>query len=632
MQYADQEGVFLHFKTLEQENDHLMNWDERRLYYRMLIAVYSHHLALNWNLAEEISIANNPDGTPEETLIRNTLQYIGDTDPYNHLRVFHTFGRDINKKYGWFLGETFQGKALLSGISLQTAIGSVPGDVQTWVENSAGSGVKWVVSNDEQGGAQTGVNSDDVTASRKQVRELVTWGTLMNGGAGTEFYYGYQTTFNGQSCSDLTCDNHRSRESKYLDAGIALQFFRDHLPYWQMAPMHTISDNSNDWVFAKAGEVYAVYLRDGGSTTITVSDSGPWRLDWFNPRTGVFVGNTIQFNSSSFNTGQPPNDTNQDWVALIRRAECGGPCPTSTPTPLPTATSTPDPSATATNTPPPGDAVVSFTLIDADSDQPVPAFDPIPDGATINLFDLGLQNISIRANTSPTQVGSVVFNLNGNDVQTENVAPYALAGDSNGNFNPWSYSTGSHILMATPYSGSNQSGSVGTPLSIIFQVLDTPPTATNTPSPGVTIWLENFSGLSDGTIKDNGDTKWSSSRARYPGSVQNGRFQLNNNGGEQIWMSEVINTSEAGTINISIQVDSQGTLETSGQNRDFIELYYRLDDGTETLFFNMAGNVSAQQVSVSGLSSDMVQFVIRAKTTGDDEYYYWDDIYVEAGQ
>lgn len=288
MQYADQEGVFLHFKTFEQENDHLMDWEERRLYYRMLIAAYSHHMALNWNLAEEISMGNNPDGTSEQTLIRSTLQYIADIDPYDHLRVFHTFGVDKNTKYGWFLGESYQGQALLSGTSLQTGIGSVAGDVRTWVEDSGSAGLKWVVANDEQNGAQTGVDSDDVAASRKLVREFVTWGTLMNGGAGTEFYYGYQTTFNGQSCSDLTCDNHRSRESKYLDAGIASQFFRDHLPYWQMAPMHSLSDNSNDWVYGKAGEVYALYLRDGGSTNITVSDSGPWRLDWFNPRTGVF--------------------------------------------------------------------------------------------------------------------------------------------------------------------------------------------------------------------------------------------------------------------------------------------------------------------------------------------------------
>src|SRR5207249_3828992 len=55
--------------------------------------------------------------------------------------------------------------------------------------------------------------------------------------------------------------------------------------------------------------------------------------------------------------------------------------------------------------------VVSFSLIDADSDQPVAAFDPIPEGASINLSQTPSRNLSIRANTEPATVGSVKFNL-----------------------------------------------------------------------------------------------------------------------------------------------------------------------------------------------------------------------------
>ncbi len=57
--HGTQKGMYLHFKTSETENEMLLDSGDlgvqRRLYYRELIARYSHHLALNWNLGEEIN-------------------------------------------------------------------------------------------------------------------------------------------------------------------------------------------------------------------------------------------------------------------------------------------------------------------------------------------------------------------------------------------------------------------------------------------------------------------------------------------------------------------------------------------------------------------------------------------------
>ena len=58
-EYADTKGVFLHFKTHEQENDQLMSELEGKIYYRELVARYGHHLALVWNISEEVTIADN---------------------------------------------------------------------------------------------------------------------------------------------------------------------------------------------------------------------------------------------------------------------------------------------------------------------------------------------------------------------------------------------------------------------------------------------------------------------------------------------------------------------------------------------------------------------------------------------
>ena len=70
--------------------------------------------------------------------------------------------------------------------------------------------------------------------------------------------------------------------------------------------------------------------------------------------------------------------------------------------------------------------VTSFTLVNAATDQDLRTLNS---GDTIDLSADG-SSLNIRANVSGS-AGSVRFALDGNsNYQTENVAPYALAGDS----------------------------------------------------------------------------------------------------------------------------------------------------------------------------------------------------------
>ena len=117
-------------------------------------------------------------------------------------------------------------------------------------------------------------------------------------------------------------------------------------------------------------------------------------------------------------------------------------------------------------------AVTSLTLINAETGRPVAGFDPIPDGATLNLSALPTRRLSIRANTSPGRVGSVRFTLDGRSYQLENTAPYALAGNRGGTYHPWTPSLGSHTLRATPYSASGGGGTAGTAKTIGFRVVE----------------------------------------------------------------------------------------------------------------------------------------------------------------
>lgn len=103
-----------------------------------------------------------------------------------------------------------------------------------------------------------------------------------------------------------------------------------------------------------------------------------------------------------------------------------------------------------------GSPLTTFTLLDTNVNtivdgEPVSGWDPIPEGSTIDLYEVGTA-LSIRANTTPPVVGSVVFVLDGTYTHTEEEAPYTLCGDNGlGVINPCPLTLGAHVLTATPY-------------------------------------------------------------------------------------------------------------------------------------------------------------------------------------
>lgn len=302
-EYADTKGVFLHFKTHEQENDQLMSELEGKIYYRELVARYGHHLALVWNISEEVTIADN--------LVKSWMAFLESIDPYNSSRGLHTFPGQKNK-YNNYTGDQSE----MTYASLQSGISAVHNDVRTWVNNSRNAGKRWIVCNDEQGGANIGVDCDP--KDDKKVRQQVVWGTLLAGGMGFEFYYGYQTCQ-----SDLTAQDHRTRDTKYTHAAHALKFFNE---YFQPYLPDTRSDDgatsaTDDYVLRNAASTaYAIYRPNGGSTAINLP-SGSWTVAWYNPRNGV-MGPSSNFPGNLVAPGS------NDWVALLIKG--GAPAPTCT--------------------------------------------------------------------------------------------------------------------------------------------------------------------------------------------------------------------------------------------------------------------------------------------------------------
>lgn len=310
--HADTLGMFLHFKTQETENDKLLNngdlGNERKLYYRELIARFGHHHALNWNLGEENDMWQERRD-PQQTRVKQYIDYFHQHDAYNHPVVIHSYPDQHGRVFTPLLGGE------LDGMSLQTNPNLVHANTLKWVADSknANPNHPWVVSNDEQGNAQTGVTPDGSSSNAAMIRQKVLWGNLMAGGGGVEYYFGYAFPD-----SDLTANSWRSRASVWRDINTALVFFQRHLRFWEMEPMDSLALTPEKvYVFGKTESIYAYYFYGEGVARIRVPNQ-KYRVQWYNPREG---GGLL--------TGNPPTVqgpdiyrirlVNTDWVLLLTR-------------------------------------------------------------------------------------------------------------------------------------------------------------------------------------------------------------------------------------------------------------------------------------------------------------------------
>ena len=114
---------------------------------------------------------------------------------------------------------------------------------------------------------------------------------------------------------------HRDRGVAYEQAGHAIKFFQEYFQDYLIGAESDdrLTGDSDDYVFANEGRAYAVYLPNGGSTSLSLpSGNGNYNVQWFNPRSGD-LGSA----STLGNTLSAP-DSNNDWVALIKNSDDDG--------------------------------------------------------------------------------------------------------------------------------------------------------------------------------------------------------------------------------------------------------------------------------------------------------------------
>jgi hypothetical protein len=164
------------------------------------------------------------------------------------------------------------------------------------------------------------------------------------------------------------------------------------------------------------------------------------------------------------------------------------------------------------------------------------------------------------------------------------------------------------------------------------------------------IWSEDFESYQDdtgfrgSTTETSGDypnsvSKWTLDVSNSTMTDNNSWFMVNtvssnkvfeakNVKGEAIWQSEKVDISGYVDVCIRVAISEVGTHESN----DYIKLYYKLDDGSETLFSVNGENYddfSSLTALQPGLSGDSLRIIIKTLNTAASEKIRFDDIKVE---
>ncbi len=313
LDHGQKQGMFLHFKTQEAENQTLLDdgdvGPQRKLYYRELIARFAHHPALNWNLGEENGGWGNVKGQTTEQR-RAMAQYFYDNDPYHHHIVIHN---------GQWFDDLFGDQSKVTGASLQTNrpdFSRVHDQALKLYHQSEEAGQPWANACDEPGDAQHALVTDKEDPNHDNARKNALWGVLMAGGWGIEWYFGY-----AHPHSDLSCQDWRTRDNMWDQSRFAIDFFKNYeIPFWTMRPNDDLS-HSGDWVLASKWDskpYYAVvYTKDGGDCVFDLP-SGSYDYGWFNPHTGLGLTGLLHTgNVQGKKETKLTAPDSRDWVLLV---------------------------------------------------------------------------------------------------------------------------------------------------------------------------------------------------------------------------------------------------------------------------------------------------------------------------
>lgn len=455
--HMQSQGINLHMFLQETENDQLLNDGdlglERQLFIREMVARFGHHNSIIWNLGEET--------TNTDQQLRDHSAYLKALDPYDHPTALHTYPGGSHNQYLNFTGEE-----TLDVLSFQTSNDRNPTpNYDKFFDAFEADGRPVVAFLDEPGSASVGLaaEGDPGWELNHDIMREALWETFTEGGSGVEWYFGYQTA--NRQGGDLAMEDFSLRESAYQWTAAARVFF-EALPLPEMEDGDALVTNTagTDHVLADPGEIYAIFLPEGGSGTLDLQGvTGTFSVQWYDPLTGgAFLDGTVTevTGGGAVSLGLAPYETNRDWAVLVERTGDGdtGGGDTGDPGGDPGGPGAGDDDDAQSDPPP---LQVTYQLVDAAADR---VLDTLVDGAVIDaaLVDGGDWTlVATPVGAFADAVESVRLTFDGT-TQTESFAPYALFGDRNGDYSGSgkALQPGTYTLQTTYFADDGGAGTV----------------------------------------------------------------------------------------------------------------------------------------------------------------------------
>ncbi|MEJ6402654.1 Ig-like domain-containing protein [Yoonia sp. 2307UL14-13] len=337
--HMDEKGIYKNVLLQETENDQQLDGGtnasgttlsiERMVYMREMVARFGHNNGIQWNLGEENTNTNAQRA--------DMAEYMKSVDGYDHLVTIHSFPNQIDQVYNPLLGvDDFD------GASFQTSRTQIRDRIEEFRDKSAANGDKWVLTWDEDASGTGKLEAGDFNfdAPNQKGQRDAFWGSLTAGGSGGNWYIKDDNAFS----LDQNYDDFTQHKAVWTWTAAATKFFNTYIPFWDMRQADGLTSDNDDYVMAKDGEYYVIYLPYGeaGNVQLNLNGQGGETFDvfWYNPRTGgelipdgqVNGGGTVQI-------GGAPADGGKDWVLFVRNQDAaefpGGTVPTPGPTPAP---------------------------------------------------------------------------------------------------------------------------------------------------------------------------------------------------------------------------------------------------------------------------------------------------------
>jgi len=308
--HSQRKGIFLHFVLNEAEEANKRELDdarlgtERKLFYREMIARFGHHNALQWNISEEYDLGLDLGAGR----VKQFAEYIRAVDPYDHPITVHHKGKNPEPAWLPFLGDK---RFSVTSFQYYKELAGKGREVEKWRKKTKAAGRPLPICLDEL----RWTTKDNLAAQRKEI----VWPTFLSGGH-TEHFLDRR----------LDTEDFSQYEPLWLWTWRARKFMEENLPFWEMEPHDELlsgppaASDPGSQVFAKVGEVYAVYLPDaskGGRLDLGKA-RGRFEKRWYNPRVGSFEsGRSSLRGGRVVGLGAPRRSASEDWVVLITRVD-----------------------------------------------------------------------------------------------------------------------------------------------------------------------------------------------------------------------------------------------------------------------------------------------------------------------